>query len=42
MEMDASEKTQKLKAMKMNCILDLLVEGKVLIGTHFFNVFSVT
>ena len=39
-EMDESEKTLKMKAMKMKSIQDVLEEVEVLIDTCFFNEFS--
>ena len=41
-EMEASEKTHKLKAMRMKSIGDVMEEVEVLIDTHFFNEFSET
>ena len=39
-EMDESEKTLKLKAMKMKSIVDVIEEVEVLIDTSFFDEFS--
>ena len=39
---DESEKTMKLKAMRMKSIQDVLGEVEVLIDTHFFDEFSKT
>ena len=41
-EIDESEKNQKLKAMKMRSIDDVLEEVDVLIDTHFFGEFCRT
>ena len=41
-EMEVSEKTMKLKAMRMKSILDVLEEVEVLVDTYFFNEFSDT
>ena len=38
-DMDEMDKTQKLKAMKMKSIVDVMEEVEVLIDTHFFNEF---
>ena len=40
--MDESEKTLKLKVMKMKSIQDVLEEVEVLVDTHFFNQFTET
>ena len=39
---DESEKTMKLKAMRMKSIQDVLEEVEVLVDTYFFNEFSET
>ena len=40
--MEGSAKSEKLKAVRMNSIAEVLEEVEVLVDTHFFNEFSET